>query len=283
MLLTSINRTARGVLRSSTTVSTAAGPLSTPQLYFRAKPRCHFDFNPDCKETLNSREARANGTESRNPTPGSYIIDVREPNEVIQGMIPSAVTLTGALHLLHKEFVQKDGFTDHPSTAPSSDVLSRSSLTPSAPMDGVCPAACDENGKMGLHEEPIHARVVDALTPLTHLLQVSTTHCIASFAPIQSFVGSGPPAGGRRPNLHGGAPFYETCAYQAGGWMTVGCLQPRLFTVFINDSTTTDEVAYYGAIDREADAKQPTQSVTDKMAYVARYLLKTLTDGHETL
>ncbi|KAF5322868.1 hypothetical protein D9619_001719 [Psilocybe cf. subviscida] len=46
---------------------------------------------------------------------GSYIIDVREPDEVIQGMIPSAVNLplsvlAGALHLPHKEFAQKYGF-----------------------------------------------------------------------------------------------------------------------------------------------------------------------------
>ncbi|KAF8895049.1 Rhodanese-like protein [Gymnopilus junonius] len=52
---------------------------------------------------------------TQNPSPDSYIIDVREPDEVVQGMIPSAVNLPlsvlgGALHTNPKEFLEKYGF-----------------------------------------------------------------------------------------------------------------------------------------------------------------------------
>jgi rhodanese-related sulfurtransferase len=45
----------------------------------------------------------------------SYLIDVREPDEVIQGMIPSAVNLPlsvlgNALHSNHQEFKKTYGF-----------------------------------------------------------------------------------------------------------------------------------------------------------------------------
>ncbi|PPQ90474.1 hypothetical protein CVT25_014992 [Psilocybe cyanescens] len=49
---------------------------------------------------------------TRNPSPDAYIIDVREPDEVVQGMIPSAVNLPlsvlgDALHLPREEFFAK--------------------------------------------------------------------------------------------------------------------------------------------------------------------------------
>ncbi|KAF9557847.1 endoplasmic reticulum protein [Agrocybe pediades] len=52
---------------------------------------------------------------TQNPSPDAYIIDVREPDEVIQGMIPSAVNLPlsvlgDALHLPKDKFVEKFGF-----------------------------------------------------------------------------------------------------------------------------------------------------------------------------
>ncbi|KAF9535571.1 Rhodanese-like domain-containing protein [Crepidotus variabilis] len=52
---------------------------------------------------------------TQNPSANAYIIDVREPDEVIQGMIPGAVNLplsvmSGALHLPHQEFKDKFGF-----------------------------------------------------------------------------------------------------------------------------------------------------------------------------
>ncbi|PFH50747.1 hypothetical protein AMATHDRAFT_3710 [Amanita thiersii Skay4041] len=52
---------------------------------------------------------------SRAPTPDTYLIDVREPDEVIQGMIPSAVNLplsvlADSLYLHHDAFKAKHGF-----------------------------------------------------------------------------------------------------------------------------------------------------------------------------
>ncbi|KAF8898355.1 Rhodanese-like domain-containing protein, partial [Infundibulicybe gibba] len=52
---------------------------------------------------------------TENPTADTYLIDVREPDEVIQGMIPSAVNLplsvlANSLHLHHIAFKDKHGF-----------------------------------------------------------------------------------------------------------------------------------------------------------------------------
>ncbi|KAI0724343.1 Rhodanese-like protein [Cerioporus squamosus] len=49
------------------------------------------------------------------PSPDAYLIDVREPDEVVQGSIPSAVNLPlsvlpNALHLSPEEFKEKFGF-----------------------------------------------------------------------------------------------------------------------------------------------------------------------------
>ncbi|KAJ7130119.1 Rhodanese-like protein [Mycena crocata] len=51
----------------------------------------------------------------RSPSPDSYLIDVREPEEVMQGMIPSAVNvplsvLANSLHLTPEAFKSKHGF-----------------------------------------------------------------------------------------------------------------------------------------------------------------------------
>ncbi|KAF8807191.1 Rhodanese-like protein [Phlegmacium glaucopus] len=52
---------------------------------------------------------------TQSPSPDSYLIDVREPGEVMQGMIPSAVNLPlsvlgNALHTNHEEFKKLYGF-----------------------------------------------------------------------------------------------------------------------------------------------------------------------------
>ncbi|KAF8640905.1 hypothetical protein AX17_000553 [Amanita inopinata Kibby_2008] len=52
---------------------------------------------------------------TQNPTPNTYLVDVREPDEVIQGMIPSAVNLPlsvlgDSLHLSREAFKAKHGF-----------------------------------------------------------------------------------------------------------------------------------------------------------------------------
>ncbi|KAJ3571340.1 hypothetical protein NP233_g3819 [Leucocoprinus birnbaumii] len=52
---------------------------------------------------------------TQSPTPDTYLIDVREPNEVMQGMIPSAVNipltvLADSLHMSPESFFTKHGF-----------------------------------------------------------------------------------------------------------------------------------------------------------------------------
>ncbi|KAI0307588.1 Rhodanese-like protein [Multifurca ochricompacta] len=52
---------------------------------------------------------------SQQPSEDAYLIDVREPDEVLQGMIPSAVNLplsglSGALHMDGDRFKEKYGF-----------------------------------------------------------------------------------------------------------------------------------------------------------------------------
>ncbi|KAI0296592.1 Rhodanese-like protein [Russula brevipes] len=52
---------------------------------------------------------------SQQPSENAYLIDVREPDEVLQGMIPSAVNLplsglSGALHMDGEKFKEKYGF-----------------------------------------------------------------------------------------------------------------------------------------------------------------------------
>ncbi|KAH9043730.1 Rhodanese-like domain-containing protein [Lactarius hengduanensis] len=52
---------------------------------------------------------------SQQPSEDAYLIDVREPDEVLQGMIPSAVNLplsglSGALHLDGEKFKETHGF-----------------------------------------------------------------------------------------------------------------------------------------------------------------------------
>ncbi|KAF9485195.1 CoA-transferase family III [Pholiota conissans] len=63
---------------------------------------------------------------------------------------------------------------------------------------------------------------------------VSGTRYLSSFPLIQNYIGSGYLGGERGTNLlDGGAPFYETYTCQDGGWMSVGCLEPQFFKVFI--------------------------------------------------
>ncbi|KAF8735747.1 hypothetical protein AX14_001535 [Amanita brunnescens Koide BX004] len=52
---------------------------------------------------------------TQHPTPNTYLIDVREPDEVVQGMIPSAINiplsvLGASLHLGRDDFKDKHGF-----------------------------------------------------------------------------------------------------------------------------------------------------------------------------
>ncbi|KAF8907381.1 CoA-transferase family III [Gymnopilus junonius] len=63
---------------------------------------------------------------------------------------------------------------------------------------------------------------------------VSGTRYIASYPLIQTYLGAGMLAGPRGTNiLDGGAPFYDVYTCQSGGWMSVGCIEPQFFKVFI--------------------------------------------------
>jgi len=67
---------------------------------------------------------------------------------------------------------------------------------------------------------------------------VSGTRYLASFPLIQTYLESGLLGGPRGTNLlDGGAPFYDTYTCQDGGWMSVGCLEPQFFKVFIEEFT----------------------------------------------
>ncbi|KAF4613521.1 hypothetical protein D9613_007774 [Agrocybe pediades] len=73
---------------------------------------------------------------------------------------------------------------------------------------------------------------------------VSGTRYIASFPLIHSSIGSGMLGGPRGTNmLDGGSPFYGIYTCKDGGWMSVGCLEPQFFTVFIkkfNENVSSD-------------------------------------------
>ncbi|PPQ79186.1 hypothetical protein CVT24_012740 [Panaeolus cyanescens] len=73
---------------------------------------------------------------------------------------------------------------------------------------------------------------------------VSGTRYISSFPLIHSYIQSGLLGGPRGQNmLDGGAPFYDIYTCKDGGWMSVGCLEPQFFKIFIdlfNKSLPTD-------------------------------------------
>ncbi|PPQ90997.1 hypothetical protein CVT25_013922 [Psilocybe cyanescens] len=67
---------------------------------------------------------------------------------------------------------------------------------------------------------------------------VSGTRYLASFPLIQTYLQSGMLGGPRGTNLlDGGSPFYSIYTCQGGGWMSVGCLEPQFFKVFIETLT----------------------------------------------
>ncbi|EAU85506.2 alpha-methylacyl-CoA racemase [Coprinopsis cinerea okayama7 len=64
---------------------------------------------------------------------------------------------------------------------------------------------------------------------------VTGTRYISSFPLIHALVPSSPLMGGPRGTnlLDGGAPFYNIYSCKDGGWMSVGCLEPEFFKVFL--------------------------------------------------
>ncbi|PPR01174.1 hypothetical protein CVT24_006050 [Panaeolus cyanescens] len=92
----------------------AAKPPKTPeQLAKKAALEARDNLQRDWDAKILSYEELLPKTQS--PSPNAYLIDVREPDEVIQGMIPSAVNLPlsvlpAALNLSSVEFKEKYGF-----------------------------------------------------------------------------------------------------------------------------------------------------------------------------
>ncbi|KAJ6604421.1 endoplasmic reticulum protein [Mycena vulgaris] len=85
----------------------------TPQQAFKAAQELSDDLQRDWDAKVVTYEELLPKTQS--PSSDSYLIDVREPEEVIQGMIPSAVNLPlsvlpNSLHLLPDAFKAQHGF-----------------------------------------------------------------------------------------------------------------------------------------------------------------------------
>ncbi|KAF5356332.1 hypothetical protein D9756_004256 [Leucocoprinus leucothites] len=98
---------------SSQAPSSTKPPSAPEQLKKKATLERQDDLQRDWDAKVISYEELFPITES--PTPDTYLVDVREPNEVIQGMIPSAVNLpltvlADSLHLSPEAFLQKHGF-----------------------------------------------------------------------------------------------------------------------------------------------------------------------------
>lgn len=66
-------------------------------------------------------------------------------------------------------------------------------------------------------------------------MQVSGARYVSSFPLIQSLLTHSPVLGGTRGTnaLDGGSPFYGVYTCKDGGWMSVGCLEPQFFKVFL--------------------------------------------------
>ncbi|KAF8649726.1 hypothetical protein AX16_005498 [Volvariella volvacea WC 439] len=109
-----ISRQAVSFVRLQSTQAPADNKPRTPEQEARkASLKKADDLQRDWDAKILSYEDLRPKTES--PSPDSYLIDVREPDEVIQGMIPSAVNLplsvlANALHLNEAAFLEKYGF-----------------------------------------------------------------------------------------------------------------------------------------------------------------------------
>ncbi|KAJ7492852.1 endoplasmic reticulum protein [Mycena latifolia] len=85
----------------------------TPEEFLKDARKLSRDLQRDWDAKVVSYEELLPKTQS--PSPDSYLIDVREREEVLQGMIPSAVnlplsTLSNSLHLLPDAFRAQHGF-----------------------------------------------------------------------------------------------------------------------------------------------------------------------------
>jgi hypothetical protein len=85
-----------------------------------------------------------------------------------------------------------------------------------------------------------HGRFISVILPqYLNLLQVSGTRYMASFPLMHSLIPVSPLfARGRGENqLDGGAPYYDVYTCKDGGWMSVGCIEPKFFKEFITKFT----------------------------------------------
>jgi alpha-methylacyl-CoA racemase len=72
--------------------------------------------------------------------------------------------------------------------------------------------------------------------------------------------------------LDGGSPFYNIYTCKDGGWMSVGCLEPQFFKVFIELFTKTVPQDFDPACGWKPDAS--TQFQRDEWPKLAKYLTK---------
>jgi len=102
---------------------------------------------------------------------------------------------------------------------------------------------------------------------------VSGTRYVSSFLLIQSYLSS-PLFGGPRGSnlLDGGSPFYNIYTCKDGRWMSVGCLEPQFFRVFIELFTNTMPKEFDPLCGWKPDAS--TQFQRDEWPKLAEYLTK---------
>ncbi|KXN84782.1 Putative thiosulfate sulfurtransferase, mitochondrial [Leucoagaricus sp. SymC.cos] len=98
---------------SSETPSSSKPPPTPEQIKKKQALERQDDLQRDWDAKILTYEELLPLTQS--PTPDTYLIDVREPDEVIQGMIPSAVnlpltTLADSLHMAPEAFKARHGY-----------------------------------------------------------------------------------------------------------------------------------------------------------------------------
>ncbi|KAG6866794.1 hypothetical protein C0991_008730 [Blastosporella zonata] len=128
MIRTTIARSARSILvRNTLLASRPAFPAFQIRLESNIPPKIRTpeeQARKDAKDRMNELQHDWDAKEityaelkprTNTPVADTYLIDVREPEEVVQGMIPSAVNLPlsdlgNSLHLNPATFLEKHGF-----------------------------------------------------------------------------------------------------------------------------------------------------------------------------
>ncbi|KAH9996562.1 Rhodanese-like protein [Russula vinacea] len=105
-------RTSVRIYRPLVVLGTRLNSSQTPEEK-KAHHKAKDEFRKDWKGPILTYEQVKH--KSQQPSENAYLIDVREPDEVLQGMIPSAVNLPlsdlpGALRMAGEKFKEKYGF-----------------------------------------------------------------------------------------------------------------------------------------------------------------------------